>query len=399
MLKEKSVIASSDRRAILKPGREKAIKNGHHWIFSGAIASLPTFENGDILPVHSASGELLGSAYFNKNSSILGRVVAFGAVPPLESIQKNISDAIALREKLFSSKQTTGYRLINGEGDRLPGLIVDCYGELLVVQISTLGMERLRPLIVEWLDAKFKPTAIYEKSNLATRKEEGLTERSGILKGTLPELVEIQENGLRFLISIEEGQKTGFFLDQREMRQLVKEMSAGKRVLNGCGYTGGFSVYAAAGGAGAVDTIDISGKALALARKNMALNGFKAPSESFLEEDLFVFLRESSLSYDFVILDPPAFAKKKKDVVTACRGYKDMNRLAMQKMPAGSFLLSCSCSYHIDEALFQTVLFQASVEAGRNVKIVGRHRLAADHPIHLCHPEGSYLKGFLLYIT
>lgn len=387
-----------ERCVILKPGKEKAIRNCHHWIFSGAVLQLPEFHNGEILPVRTASGELLGSAYFNRQSSILGRMVSFDATPPLKAIEKHLDQAITLRKELFKNQNTNGYRLINGEGDRLPGLIVDCYRDVLVMQIGTLGMDKLRSWLLDLLQKKISPVAIYEKSHLPTRKEEGLKEQSGLLYGTLSDPVQIEENHLQFLVSIENSQKTGFFFDQREMRLQVKQFAKGRRVLNAFGYTGGFSIYAAAGGASAVDTVDISASALELAKRNMWLNGFAQESMRFIEADVFHFLRESALNYDLVILDPPAFAKKKKDVVAACRGYKDINRIVMEKVPSGSFLLTCSCSYHVEEALFQTLLFQASIEAGRSVKIVGRHRLAMDHPIHLCHPEGAYLKSFLLYI-
>jgi 23S rRNA (cytosine1962-C5)-methyltransferase len=234
---------------------------------------------------------------------------------------------------------------------------------------------------------------------IPSRREEGLLDEEGVLYGTLPtdELV-VRENGLLFAVSVVEGQKTGFFLDHREMRHGIRLISSGKRVLNCFGYTGGFSVYAAAGGAKQVDTVDISGGAIAGARRNMELNGFSSAAHQFVEGDVFAFLRESPLDYDIVILDPPAFAKKKKDIVQACRGYKDINRIALQKMPKGSILLTSSCSYYVDPVLFQTVVFQAAVEAGRQVKIIGRHQLAFDHPINLCHPEGEYLKSLLLYV-
>ncbi|MBS0655614.1 MAG: class I SAM-dependent rRNA methyltransferase, partial [Verrucomicrobia bacterium] len=193
--------------------------------------------------------------------------------------------------------------------------------------------------------------------------------------------------------------KTGFFLDHREMRQWVRQLAKGKRVLNAFSYTGGFTVYALAGGATRVDSVDISKEAVAKACAHVTLNGFDAESQGFVCEDLFVFLREqATLPYDLVILDPPAFAKRQKDVVQACRGYKDINRLAMQKMPPHSLLLTCSCSHFVDEELFQKVLFQAALEAGRQVRIIGRHRLAVDHPINIFHPESNYLKSFLLFI-
>jgi 23S rRNA (cytosine1962-C5)-methyltransferase len=383
---------------ILKEGKDKAIRARHHWIFSGAIASYPTFTEGDVLPVLSYKGELLGSAYFNRKAQIAGRMVAFDATPPLVAIRQSLEKAIAFRKRWFFGNKTTAYRLVNGEGDCLPGLIVDQYEGCLVVQFGTLGMEKLKAKIVTFLQEILNPRSIYEKSILPARKEEGLPESSGLLAGELIENIQIKENGLLFEVSPEEGQKTGFFLDHREMRQCIRNLSQNKTVLNCFSYTGGFSVYALAGGATRVDSVDISAKAVALARKNVEINGFDASQQGFFAEDVFQYLREKPLDYDIVILDPPAFAKRKKDIIPACRGYKDINRIALKKMPAGSILLTCSCSYHIDEVLFQKVVFQAAVEANRNVRIIGRHEIAPDHPINICHPESDYLKSLLLYV-
>lgn len=388
----------NDQKVFLKKGKEKALKNRHHWIFSGAVERLPDFQNGDILPVCSHAGELLGYAYFNRKAGIVGRMVSFGNQQPLDAIRRHIQDAQELRRHLFEQTATTGFRLINGEGDFLPGLIVDRYGDILVMQISTLGMEKLRPFVIETLVECCNPKAIYEKSVLPSRKEEGLHDVQGFVYGTAESEVGILENGLKFSVSFIEGQKTGFFLDHREMRSLIQQLAKGKRVLNCFCYTGGFSLYAARGGAVEVDSVDISEKAIKMAEHHFELNGFSKAKARFLKEDVFAFLRQNPLDYEIVILDPPAFAKRQKDVISACRGYKDINRMAMQKMPPRSLLLTCSCSYHVDEALFQKVIFQAAIEANRAVRIIGRHFLASDHPINICHPEGDYLKSLLLYI-
>lgn len=386
-------------KVILKPGKEKAIRNRHHWIFSGAVAKLPEFADGDCLPVHAADDTLLGWGYFNRHAKIIGRMLSFDKTKPKEAIRDHLQAAIALRHMLFKGNTTNAYRLVNGEGDLLPGLIVDRYDDVLVMQISTLGMHQLRPYVVELLVQLLAPRCIFEKSQLPSRKEEGLPEVQGALYGDVPAHdIEVVENGLRFLVSILTGQKTGFFLDHRDMRQLVRTLAESKRVLNCFAYTGGFSVYAAAGGATGVDSVDISKQAMLGADENMVLNGFDSKNNQFFTADVFEFLRQNPLEYELVILDPPAFAKKKQEVVSACRGYKDINRVAMQKMPKRSLLLTSSCSYHVDESLFQTVVFQAAVEAKRTVKILGRHRMAADHPINICHPESDYLKSLLLYI-
>jgi len=326
-------------------------------------------------------------------------MVAFDEISPLQALEERLEAALQFRLGWFDPQQTNAYRLVNGEGDGVPGLIVDCYHDVIVLQSSTLGMDRLKPWIVDWLNRRLQPALIYEKSLLPSRREEGLKELQGRLSGHEREEVSFRENGLLFTASLPKSQKTGFFLDQREMRQWVRSLASGKRVLNAFSYTGGFSVYALAGGALQVDSLDISQEAIERARSHVALNGYSERGSGFYVDDVFLFLRrEESLPYDFVILDPPAFAKKKQDVVAGCRGYKDINRLAMAKMPPSSLLLTSSCSYHVDESLFQKVLFQAALEAHRRVRIIGRHRLAPDHPLNLYHPEGSYLKSFLLLV-
>lgn len=387
-----------NKSVILRKNKDKAIRNRHHWIFSGAVKSFPPhFENGSILGVSSFEGQHLGYAYFNRKCSIVGRMISFDRTLPLEAIKKSLKDAFSLRQQLFDEK-TNAFRLVNGEGDNLPGLVVDRYADVLVIQITTLGMEKVKPFLVEALTKEFSPACIYEKSSLPSRREEGLADFEGLLAGEMVDTVEISEDGVRFLVELPGSQKTGFFLDQREMRKLVRSHSRGRHVLDCFSYTGGFSVYALAGGAANVDLVDTSEKALALARQNLMLNGFKLEANHFYVADVFEFLRQQELSYDFIILDPPAFAKKKTDVRQACRGYKDINRIVFQKIPKRSFVLTFSCSFFVEEALFQKVVFQAASDAKRNVRIIQRHHLAPDHPISIYHPESDYLKGFLLYV-
>ena len=386
------------KQVVLKPGKEKAVRNRHHWIFSGAVLTVPDFTDGDILPVFSSQREFLGQAYFNSKTSILGRMITFSSRDPLEEIRDTMSGAWDLRKQFFDFGVTDAFRCVNGEGDFLPGLVIDKYCDVIVFQISTLGMDRLRPYIVGLIKDIFEPKVIYEKSVQPSRKEEGLKPVEQFHLGNGIEEVEIKENRLRFMVSITEGQKTGFFLDQREMRSVIQQISSGKRVLNCFSYTGGFSVYAAAGGAKSVVSLDISEKAVAMGQRNLELNHFSGENYRCLVGDVFEKLRSEKLDYDLVILDPPAFAKKQRDVNQACRGYKDINRLAMLKMPPQSVLLTCSCSYHVDAVLFRQVIFQAAVEAKRKVRILGFHRQAADHVLNLCHPEGDYLKSLLLYV-
>ena len=381
----------------LKPGKDKPVRNKHHWIFSGAVASLPDFEDGEILAVQSRAGEFLGCGYFNRRCSILGRMLSFDRTPPEEAVRDNIVRAVALRRTLFDAN-TNAFRLVNAEGDGLPGLIVDRYDDVLVVQVATLGMERLKPFVLETLNEVVPSRAVYEKSNLPARHEEGLPDFEGLLAGELPPEVRVVENGFPFCVDIIRSQKTGLFLDQREMRRLVLSLAAGRRILNCFAYTGGFTVYGLRGGAARVVSVDASEPALDTARRNVSLNGFEPRAEDFIKADVFGFLRKHDEVYDLVILDPPAFAKKKTDVRQACRGYKDLNRVALARVAAGGLALTFSCSHFVDEPLCQTVVFQAALEAGRRVRILQRHHQAFDHPLNIFHPESEYLKGFLLYV-
>jgi 23S rRNA (cytosine1962-C5)-methyltransferase len=383
---------------ILKPGKDKAVRNRHHWIFSGAIRTMPDFDNGSILPVRSADGDLLGHAYFNRDSSITGRMVSFGKSAPEDAIRQSIEQAVRLRRRLFDPAVTNAFRLVNAEGDLVPGLVADLYGDVLVLQVTTLGMEKLKAFVLDILVATIKPRSVYERSDVPARREEGLADLEGTIFGEPVERVRILEEGLPFEVSLARSQKTGFYLDQREMRKLVRAFARGRHVLNAFAYTGAFSVYALKGGAVRADSVDSSESALALAQENFELNTLPADSGVFFTADVFEFLREPGLAYDFIILDPPAFAKKKTDVVQACRGYKDINRLAIQKVKAQGLVLTFSCSHFVDEKLFQQVVFQAAQEAGRRVKILQRHRQAFDHPVNIFHPETEYLKGFLLYV-
>jgi 23S rRNA (cytosine1962-C5)-methyltransferase len=384
---------------ILKPGREKSVLARHPWIFSGGIHSFPQCEEGQVLQVYSSDGKLLGSGMCNHKSQIACRMLTFGNKSVEQEVTDKILAAIYLRKQLFEGQKTTAYRLINAEGDGLSGLIVDKYDSSLVLQISSAGIEKLKPLIVNTLISALNPTWIYEKSTSPSRKEEGLKPSEQTLYGTPLENVQIQENGCLFNVSIMHGQKTGFFLDQREMRALIKNFAKDKRVLNTFSYTGAFSVAALAGGAECVDSVDISKDALSKVQEHIDLNNFSTKTHNEYAEDAFDYLKSSPMKYDLVILDPPAFAKRKSDINQAARAYKEINRQALLKMPANSYLLTCSCSYHIDELLFQKILFSAALEAKRDVRIICRHIMASDHPMSIYHPEGSYLKSLFCYVS
>ncbi len=370
----------------------------HHWIYSGAVAEAPSFSDGDTVQVFSKSGEKLGLAMLNRGRSIIGHMMAFGNESLSDALQRRIKEAAQLRRQWFDPKETNAYRLINAEGDGIPGLIVDAYADLLVMQVSNPGIERLKDEIVSYLIREMNPRGLYEKSTSFMRKKEGLQEVRALLHGEASPEVEVLEKGLKFSVDVLEGQKTGLFLDQREMRSLIRELSPNRRVLNCFAYTGGFSVAALAGGAQKVDSVEISGKCKSRIDKNIALNHLSSERHQFVQSDVFDFLKTSPLDYDLLILDPPAFVKKREDIAKAFRAYKDLNAHVMKNMPSGSLLLTCSCSYHVEESLFQNILFRAADEAKRTVRILARHRQAHDHPISIFHPESSYLKSFLLHI-
>ena len=390
----------TDKKVVLKKGKEVPIKFKHHWIFSGAIQSAPDYKDGDILPVYSSQGDLLGHAYFNKNTSISGRMLNFEKTDPIESLEKNIVAAIKLRNGLFDLAVTNCFRLINGEGDLLPGLTVDRYNDTLVMQIATIGIDRLKNKIVDILTRELKGqiNCIYERSTTSARKQDGLEPFEGALLGKVEPRINVVENSIKFVVDVVKGQKTGLFLDMRNMRALIGDISKGKNVLNCFAYSGGFSLYALKGGAKNVTTVDISKDATASAIDNFKTNGFDHNTNKIVTADVFDFLRTDKMNYDLVILDPPAFAKKKSDINNAQRGYKEINKTTLTKMPKGSLLLTCSCSYYIDDETFERTLVAAAKESNRTIKILSRHRLAPDHVINPCHKEFDYLKSLLLYV-
>ena len=387
------------KQVILKAGKEKSLKRRHPWIFSGAVEIYPAFENGEVLSVVSSKGEFLAKAFFHRERSLAGRVLSFKDEPLEEVILKRLKEALALRTALINEHLTNAYRLINAEGDGLPGLIVDRYADVLVLQVNTLGMWKLKERIVEELTTLIQPKAIYEKSTSIVRDLEGLEEAQGFLFGSAPPEIEVQENGIKFLVDYQEGQKTGFFLDQREMRDLVGSLAKGKRVLNCFSYSGGFSLAALQGGCAHVTSVDSSAAATDLCQRNTALNGFTQDRHTICQEDVFTFLEKDPLDYDLIILDPPSFAKRKHSIHKACRGYKELNRFVFKKAPDPALLLTCSCTGLVTPPLFQDVIAQAAAEEHRAVRILAFHRDAYDHPHSLFHPEGRYLKSLLLYLN
>lgn len=384
----------------IKPGLEVHLKNKHHAIYRSALRGEPDAPAGSIVEVQAHDGSFLCYAMYNPRAYICARAFAFEQVDPLKQLRDQMESSIRLRREFFKNEDTDCFRLINAEGDSIPGLIVDEYAGVLVLQVTTMGMEKLREWVIDVLWEICQPKAVFEKSTSAARKKEGLDGREGWMRGEPQELIPIRERGLKYLISLTGSQKTGLFLDQREMRSLVKQFAKDRTVLDCCSYVGGFSLNALAGGAAAADAVDYDDVAIERAKEHMNINDVGAEKFNGYAQDVFDFLRRKPLprQYDFIILDPPAFAKRSSDLEPAKKAYTDMNRMAMEHLPSGSLLLTCSCSYQMDINLFQTVVFHAARQAKRNVRIIQRHRQALDHPVNLFHPEVDYLKSLLLWV-
>ncbi|MGC2518497.1 MAG: class I SAM-dependent rRNA methyltransferase [Burkholderiales bacterium] len=390
-------------RLTLKPGRERSVLRRHPWIFSGAIEALRGAPaSGDTVEVHAADGRFLAWAAFSPVSQIRARVWSFDAaeVPGPVLLRKKIAAALALRRAAVPLDAANALRLVHGESDGLPGLIVDRYADTLVMQLLSAGCERWRDTLVELLRELSGCIRIYERSDADVRELEGLPPRSGPICGApLPDLVEIVEHGLTYLVDVVAGQKTGFYLDQRDNRRRIGELARGREALNCFCYTGGFTLSALAGGARAVLSIDSSSSALELARRNLAQNGLDAGRAEWLEADVFRALRrlrDEGRQFDLIVLDPPKFAPTPKDAERAARGYKDINLNALKLLRPGGLLATFSCSGGISPELFQKIVAGAAADAG--VSLVLRQRLCAapDHPVLIEFPEGEYLKGLLL---
>lgn len=392
-------LENSQVKVFLKKGREKSVKNFHPWIFSGAIERITgNFSAGDIVTVFSAEGNFLGRGFVNPSSQIRVRILSFQeeTITP-EFFIKRLKDAYDFRQQ-FIPNGTTAYRVVHGDGDYLSGLVIDKYAEVYVIQIFSKGMEKLRPFFTEWLEEAFKAQIIVERSESLSLSEEGLTGHKEVLKGTLPDTLLIEENKIKFVVDVWEGQKTGFYLDQRDNRRRLAEWSAGKSIVNCFSYSGGFSVSAALKGA-TTTSLDISGQAIALARQNFMVNNLDPERHRFVVGSVFEFLRQDQEKFEVIILDPPAFMKKRSQLTSGARAYKEINRLAIKKLISNGILLSCSCSSHLSWDLFQKIIFSAAQESGRKVQIIGRYGQPPDHPINIYHPEGEYLKSFLLRIV
>jgi 23S rRNA (cytosine1962-C5)-methyltransferase len=387
---------------ILKPTREKSLLRRHPWVFSGAVDRIEgNPQPGETVEVLSASREFLAKAAYSPSSQIRARVWTFDQNEKVDAdfFRRRVDAALALRATLSLSAVSDALRLVHAESDQLPGLIVDRYGDALVLQSLTAGSEFWRETLADILLEKTGATAIYERSDADVRELEGLPIRNGILRGTLhSSLVTIQEYGLKFHVNLATGHKTGFYLDQRKNRQRIGALAAGRDVLNCFCYTGGFSIHTLAGGAKSVLSVDSSADALALGRENAALNGQESASLEWLEADVFVALRkfrDQARSFDLIVLDPPKFAATAAQAERAARGYKDINLLAFKLLRKGGILATFSCSGGVDAALFQKIVAGAALDAGAEARIVEYLAQDGDHPVSLHFPEGTYLKGLV----
>ncbi len=383
----------------LKSGKEKALLRRHPWVFSGAIQKRDNgIEGGEIVSVCDSRGRHLGFGYCNPVTPISVRMLSFGEEEITRDYLRGlVRNAVTSRVNNPLLRDTDSYRIIFSEGDMFPGLIVDSYGNHLVMQCLTLGIDRMKTSIIEILIDELQPKSIYERSDHEGRRLEGLDSSQGQVYGTTPEEVVIHENGLSYYVQIHRGHKTGFYLDQRDNRSLIARLASGRDLLNLFCYTGAFSVSAASGGARAIVSVDSSGEALETAKNNMELNRFAIPGE-FIRSDVFRYLRDKPIRSNLIILDPPALAKDRGSVENACRGYKDLHLQIASKCPPGTLLLTCSCSRFIDMSLFQMVIFSAFADAGRAATIIGKYHQPCDHPTSLYCRETEYLKGILLTI-
>ncbi|MEP7286771.1 MAG: class I SAM-dependent methyltransferase [Chloroflexota bacterium] len=396
---------------IIALDRERMFQKRHPWVFSGAIRSVKGDPaDGDIVTLRGESGIFLARGYWNHHSQIRVHVLTWDEHEIIDEAFWRVRLERAIQSRSVENAQhnsgsLNAYRLVNAENDSLPGLVVDRYADWLVMQALTLGIDKRKQMLAALLMELLAPTGIYERSDADVRSKEGLKVSVGSLAGqTPPTLVEIDENGHRFLVDLFNGHKTGFYLDQRENRALLGDWlrthptDMPLTVLNCFAYTGGFSVYALSAGAQRVISVDSSEDVLKIAQQNINLNGLHAADDDFVQGDVFTVLRQyrtSGQQFDVIILDPPKFAQNQRQIDGALRGYKDINLLAFQLIKPGGMLMTFSCSGLVDPDLFQKVIFGALVDAKRDGQIVARLTAGSDHPVGLTFPEGMYLKGLL----
>ena len=403
---------------VLRRGRSASLQRRHPWVFSGSVDQVRGDPGmGDLVAVTSHKNEFLAWGHYSPHSQIRARLISWqeDRVPEGPDFWRDqLARAIALRHHLQADPTTTAYRLLHAESDGVPGLVVDLYGTMLVMQCLTAGADARRELFAELLwdlvGAHTELDALHERSDVDVREREGLPERAGVLRGAHPDGdTVIQEHGLAFKIDVGGGQKTGFYLDQRDNRQRYRdiirrraETDGPPSILNGFAYTGGFAVYGLAAGAHSVVNVDTSTDALALGRENLALNRLAGADSEDITGDAFEVLRElreQQRQFDIVVLDPPKFAFTRRDIKRASRGYKDINMQAIHLLKPGGLLFTFSCSGVVSEDLFQKIIFGAALDTGRDVQMIGRMMQASDHPVALTFPEGAYLKGLICRVA
>ena len=394
-------------RVVLSPGRERSLLRRHPWIFSGAIAYAPQDPNlavGSTVAVKSAGGETLGYGSWSPTSQIRVRMLSFdaAAVPDEEFIASRVAAAVGRRADFFANAYTNAVRLINAESDGLPGVVADYYAGWVVCQFTSAGAEFWKTTITSAL-MRFSPfcRGVCERADVDVRVKEGLPGGGfSVLEGEEPpELVEISEGECKFLVDVRRGHKTGYYLDQRDARQLVGSLANGADVLNCFSYTGGFGIFARQCGAASVTQVDISQKALELAKKNESLVHLCGTKMEYVEADVFQYLRkcrDEGRQFDLIVLDPPKFAEARSQITRAARGYKDINLLAMKLLKPNGVLATFSCSGAMDDDLFGKVVSEAATDAKRDLQIIAKTRQGADHPVAVSFPEGYYLKGLVL---
>ncbi len=389
------------RRLVLGPSHDRRVRSGHPWVFSNEVRRIEGDpQPGDAVEVRSDRGDFLGTAYFNPHSLIIARILSRQpeSIDEVDFFRRRFTQALAYRQSLYPD--TTALRLVHGEGDGLPGLVVDRYGETLSIQLLTLGMDRRRDLILQALVELLSPAAVVARNDVAVRELEGLDQKVEVLAGNPPERVVVTENGLEFEVDVLGGQKTGHFLDQKENHLSLRGRVEGRRVLDLFCYSGSWALHGARFGAASVLGVDISASALARADSNARRNGLEARI-TFRKADAFELLRELGRKgerFGTVILDPPAFVKSRKKLQEALRGYLTINRRALELVEPGGHLYTCSCSYHIDREAFLDMLRQAGAQAGRTLRLVEMRGQAFDHPVLLACPETEYLKCAVLQV-
>lgn len=386
-------------KIVLKRGEDKRIRGGHPWVFSNEIKEITgEKEPGAAAEIYDAGGTFVGAGYYNPGTLIAARLLARSQadIDSAGFYRERIARAVACRHLLYPGM--TSFRVVFGESDFLPGLVVDKYGDYLAVQFLTCGMEMRRELITGVLLEMLAPKGIVARNDAAVRALEGLDERVEILYGNVPEQVEIEEHSLLFRIDLLHGQKTGHFLDQKENHLLLKEKVKGKDILDCFCYSGSWGIHAASFGAARVTCVDISEKAIALTRGNAALNGFSTVVECEAADafERLRTLRREGRTFDVVVLDPPAFVKSRKVLQEALKGYFTINRRAMELLRPGGYLITCSCSYHLGREMFRELLVNAAQKAEREMRLIEVRSQAPDHPVLLAIPETEYLKCFVL---